>query len=86
VIISGSEANNTPSTKVYRNDGSGNFALNAESTFAALSGQDIDVADTDNDGDLDILLNGNTRNVLYANNGAGVFTEISTSLEQTANG
>ncbi len=86
VIISGREANNASSTMLYRNDGSGAFALNVESTFAALSGQDIDVADTDNDGDLDVLLNGNRRNLLYSNNGAGVFTEIATSLTQTGDG
>lgn len=86
VIISGREANSSSSTKLYRNDGSGAFALNAESTFAAISGQDIDVADADNDGDLDVLLNGSARNVLYVNNGAGIFTEILTSLEQTSEG
>jgi FG-GAP-like repeat len=86
VIISGREANNALSTKLYRNDGSGAFALNTESTFAALSGQDIDVADTDNDGDLDVLLSGSIRNLLYANNRTGIFTELATSLEQTADG
>lgn len=54
VIISGAG-----SVKLYENDGSGNFTVNSNSTFAALSAEDIDVADTDNDGDLDFLINGN---------------------------
>ena len=86
VIISGLDVNNASSTKLYRNDGSGSFALNTESTFAAIAGENIDVADTDNDGDLDVLLNGSNRNLLYVNNGFGVFTEVATSLQQVARG
>jgi hypothetical protein len=83
VIISGAGANNISSTRLYLNDGSGTFAPNTESTFAAIAGQNIDVADTDNDGDLDILLNGGTRNLLYINNGSGVFAEVATNFQQT---
>jgi hypothetical protein len=86
VITSGRAANNVSSTSFYRNDGSGNFSVDAGSVLAALRGEDIDVADTDRDGDLDVLLNGNTRNLLYLNNGSGVFTEIATAFQQTNGG
>ncbi|MFM9949191.1 MAG: FG-GAP-like repeat-containing protein, partial [Saprospiraceae bacterium] len=84
VIISGAS-----SIKLYQNNGSGNFTLNTNSTFAALSGSDIDVADTDNDGDLDFLINGSGsggQNLLYINNGSGIFTQIATTLQQTFGG
>jgi hypothetical protein len=54
-----------------------------------LSANDIDIADTDNDGDLDILMSGSTdlfevRTILYTNNGSGQFTESTTAvLQQT---
>lgn len=41
------------------------------------------MADTDNDGDLDLLINGNTQNLLYINDGTGVFTPITTNIQQT---
>jgi hypothetical protein len=86
VIISGRDASNVSSTKLYRNDGFGNFTIELNSIFAAVLGEDIDVADTDGDGDLDVLLNGNTRNLFYINNGSGVFAEVATGLQQTSNG
>ncbi len=86
VIISGRDASSVSSTKLYRNDSFGNFSFDANATFAAVRGVDIDVADTDGDGDLDVLLNGNTRNLLYINNGFGIFTEVATSLQQTDGG
>lgn len=86
VIISGQDVNNVSSVKLYQNNGLGIFTVNTNSTFAALNGGDIDVADTDNDGDLDFLINGNTQNIIYTNNGSGVFTPITTTLQQTMAG
>ncbi len=86
VVISGSDASNVSSIKLYQNDGSGNFTLNTNSTFAPLRGEDIDVADTDNDGDFDFLVNGNNQNLLYTNNGSGIFTQIITTLQPTTAG
>lgn len=86
VLISGSDFSNVYSIKLYQNNGSGNFTLNTNSTFAALSGEDIDAADTDNDGDFDFLVNGNNQNLLYTNNGTGIFTQVTTTLQQTSGG
>jgi Secretion system C-terminal sorting domain/FG-GAP-like repeat len=88
VIISGKDASNVSSIKIYQNDGSGNYTLNSNSTFLPISADDVDVADTDNDGDVDFLVSGSragsiANTILYTNNGSGVFTATSTSLQNT---
>lgn len=89
VIISGNQENDTASTLLYLNDGSGNYSVDTNTVFEQLNADDIDVADTDNDGDLDILMSGTTdafdvRTILYLNNGDGQFTELTTSgLQET---
>ena len=83
VIISGSDISFSNTIKLYQNDGSGIYTLNTNSTFPQISAENIDVADTDNDGDLDLLINGDHQNLLYINNGTGVFTAISTNIQQT---
>src|SRR6266850_7739468 len=58
LIVCGSKADSPYQiTEVYSNDGQGNFAL-FQSNMANLQDPSIDVADYDNDGDLDILLTG----------------------------
>ena len=86
VIISGSDISFSNTIKLYQNDGSGIYTLNTNSTFPQIAAENIDVADTDNDGDLDILINGDHQNLLYINNGTGVFTAISTNIQQTGFG
>lgn len=86
VIISGADVNNVNSTKLYLNNGAGIFTLDNTATFAAIEGVDIDVADTDNDGDFDVLLNGDYGNFLYINDGAGNFSLFTTILQQTYGG
>ena len=89
VIISGVQANDTKLTRLYLNDGLGNYSVDTNTNFEQLSADDIDVADTDNDGDLDILMSGTTdafdvRTILYLNEGDGEFTELTTvDLQQT---
>ena len=83
VIISGSDISFSNTIKLYQNDGSGIYTLNTNSTFPQIAAESIDVADTDNDGDLDLLINGDYQNLLYINNGTGVFTAISTNIQQT---
>ncbi len=72
-------------SKVYRNDGSGVFT----DIGASLTGVYVSSAvwgDCDNDGDLDILLSGNTDGgtgritKIYRNDGSGIFTDINAAL------
>jgi Secretion system C-terminal sorting domain/FG-GAP-like repeat len=88
VIISGTQANDTALTRLYLNDGSGNYSIDPNTNFEQLSADDIDVADTDNDGDQDILMSGTNdlfevSTILYINDGDGQFTELSTDLQNT---
>lgn len=79
VIIAGSDIDDIPTTILYSNDGAGNFSLFDNSTFTHIYSGGIAVADTDNDGDQDILLVGfDINNIgaseLYLNDGTGIFT------------
>lgn len=69
--------------EVYVNDGTGVFTvLTVSPAFVATNEGDVDVADVDGDGDLDLLVTGtlagsagsNEVTNLYLNNGSGVFT------------
>lgn len=84
VIISGILENDDASTILYLNDGLGNYSLDTNSVFEQLTADDVDVADTDNDGDFDILMSGTAtalgvRTILYINDGDGEFTELTTT-------
>jgi FG-GAP-like repeat/Secretion system C-terminal sorting domain len=88
VIVSGVNADNVSSIKLYQNNGAGDYTLNTNNTFPPILSEDIDVADTDQDGDLDFLVSGSqagsvANTVLFANDGSGVFTVTTTSLQQT---
>ncbi len=88
VIISGTQENDAALTRLYLNDGLGNFSPETSTNFEQLAADDVDVADTDNDGDLDILMSGsdndfNVRTILYVNDGDGQFTELSTGMQET---
>ena len=89
VIISGIQANDNHLTRLYLNDGSGNYSVDTNTNFENLAADDIDVADTDNDGDIDILMSGlndpfEVRTILYLNDGVGQFTELTgTNIQQT---
>lgn len=89
MIVSGGYGNPGGSlTKLYFNDGVGNFTLTETSLFPNVYQGDIRMFDFDNDNDLDILISGmltSTENILhlYENNGNGVFTlRTQTGLEQ----
>jgi hypothetical protein len=78
-------------TDLYLNDGQGNFSL-IQSNMANLQNPSIDVADYDNDGDLDILLTGldaslASRTKLYRNSFTS-FSEVplGSALDRTASG
>jgi hypothetical protein len=88
IIISGVQSNDVSLTALYLNDGAGNYSLDPNTNFEQLSADDVDVADTDNDGDIDILMSGandanNVRTILYVNDGNGLFTELSTGMQDT---
>jgi hypothetical protein len=80
------------STRLYMNDGSGNFTLSTDhiGVFVDVYRGSISSGDVDNDGDIDVLIAGegsasipNTK--LYLNNGSGIFTLSSTIMDQVAN-
>lgn len=89
VIVSGKNNNDTILTKLYSNNGTGLFSVVPNTSLPGIEMGDIGVADTDNDGDLDILLCGqsygfNNLTQLYLNNGGGSFSLLSnTNFSQT---
>lgn len=81
LFISGFGAQNGTMSQIYRNDGGAFTNINA-----SIPGMDIGEAawgDYDNDGDLDLLMTGDTifgdLSAVY-NNNAGIFTDISAGL------
>ena len=57
VIITG-QSDDTWITKLYLNDGLGNFSEDLESSFEGVWAGDIDHSDVDDEGDLDLLTSG----------------------------
>lgn len=80
VLITGENNFEQPITKLYINDGDGNFFEVLETPFEAVLGSSIAFADVENDGDKDVFITG-TNNIeeriakLYTNDGDGHFTE-----------
>ena len=79
VIIAGINNSDILNTKLYTNDGSGNFTLVANTPFGNFQSGDIAIGDSDNDGDQDILISGGSENNtnisnLYINDGTGTFS------------
>jgi len=66
-------------TKLYLNDGNGNFTLDVSNSFIGLYDGSVEFGDVDGDSDLDILICGsddiNNYSKLFLNNGFGSFTE-----------
>lgn len=83
IILSGKDSNDNKLTKLYLNNGIGIFTVSSSTSFTGISDGDLAVADSDNDGDMDVIVNGGSSQggitKLYANNGSGVFTEVTTT-------
>ena len=92
LVIAGDLAAGGRATNLYRGNGAGAFALDMQTSFAAVSEADLALADLDGDGDVDLLLSGNVTQArgltkLYRNDGRGGFTEVpDTPFEALANG
>jgi hypothetical protein len=86
-ILLAGDSSGTRICRVYRNDGGGIFTdINAG--LPGITGGDIKWGDYDNDGDLDIVLAGDTGSGfitrIYRNNG-GSFTDINAGLQGVTN-
>ena len=82
VLITGENTPYNSSTKLYTNDGNGNFTEASGTPFVDIRLGSIAFADIDGDNDQDVLITGqgnsNLRNSkLYSNDGNGNFTEVS---------
>ena len=78
ILVSGQDASENTLTRLYTNDGTGNFTLVADAGFNNLKFGDIAAGDTDGDGDLDVIISGSSdsgfETEFYTNNGDGTFT------------
>lgn len=68
-------------TKLYLNNGTGNFTEVANTPFPRSGSSQAILKDLDNDGDLDLFFSGNnllSQNFthIYRNNGSGIFTQV----------
>ncbi len=90
--IAGSEWQGVPGSKLYINDGFGNFLENINTPFPGVGNSSIAFADIDGDNDQDVLITGRDNNYnsiakLYKNDGAGIYSEASgTYFEGVQNG
>jgi hypothetical protein len=86
VFISGHAGGFLRTSELYINDGMGSFTKSAENTFKGVSGSSVFFGDIDQDGDPDLLVSGkdtltNYSNLVYENDGNGIFNPLSTSFE-----
>ncbi len=81
LLITGLDASLASRTKLYTNDGSGDFTEVVDIPFPRLTNSSIAFADVDSDGDSDMLLTGappigTPIANLYLNDGMGAFTQV----------
>lgn len=80
LILTGDTGQLSPFSKLYINDGLGNYEISVLNEFTSIYDGSVDASDIDNDGDLDLFLTGFDKTATYAaslylNDGGGVFTE-----------
>ena len=81
VMITGLNNSSQPITKLYTNDGNGNFSEVSGTVFEGVSSSSIAFADVDDDGDEDVMITGLNNSIqriakLYINDGSGNFSEV----------
>jgi len=79
VLITGHNGT-IPVTRLYNNDGCGNYTEIQETAFVGVYNCSVAFADIDGDLDQDVLITGSTSSIpitrLYKNDGSGNFTEV----------
>lgn len=85
LVVSGTDAAGNARTHIYEGDGTGGFTV-ASGGFVDLEYGTVDIADVDDDGNLDVLLTGrtaagssNATTRLYLGQSDGSFTEVSST-------
>ncbi|MEO9853947.1 MAG: VCBS repeat-containing protein [Reichenbachiella sp.] len=73
VLLSGLDDSDLASTKLYINDGIGNFTEDVTNSFIDVSDGHVALQDLDDDDDLDLLIGGSGDQVIYKNDGSGTF-------------
>lgn len=74
VLMTGNDKFSNGSTKLYSNDGSGNFMEVNNTNFPNISNGSIAFSDVDGDNDQDVVLTGSNISQLFLNDGNGNFT------------
>ena len=75
VLITGSDSDSNDISKLYTNDGKGNFTEKTGTPFTGVSFSSIAFADVDGDNDRDVLITGSGIVRLYTNDSKGNFSQ-----------
>ncbi|MEL6134218.1 MAG: VCBS repeat-containing protein, partial [Bacteroidota bacterium] len=80
VVITGIDILSNPSTRLYINDGTGDFTEQTNTSLIQVSHSSVDFFDVDENGSMDLLISGRDTNSnvltkLYLNDGSGNFSE-----------
>ena len=81
LLITGISGVNDPISKLYTNDGNGNFTEIMNTPFEGVKSSSVAFSDIDEDGDNDVLITGKNpfdqpTSKLYTNDGTGNFIEV----------